>query len=986
MHIHVTGTAIARRSGQQREQRPRLVRWIVAAALLALPGVSHAQEAVIMGTVTDGSGGVMPGVMVRAIHEATGNRFEIVTEAGGTYRLPVRVGTYRVVAELQGFATLTRTGVDVLVGQQAVIDMKLVPAALQENVTVSATAPLIDRTSSSVASNVDPRQMQDLPLNGRNFVDLTLLAPGTRSNAIINDEPGNSSNVGTFQLNVDGLRVTQNQTAGFGQPKYSKDSIAEFEFVSNRFDASQGGSSGTLVNAVTKSGTNRLSGAFSGYFRNDALNATDFIADRVLPYSDTQLSWTLGGPVIKDRLHFFGNYELEREPQTFNHTSPWPSFNIDHSGTRTEDKGLARLDYQLSGKSRITARANKSVVWMPYDQRYTGGATRHPSSAISTNRHSSDLSLMLTQILSPRMVNELRGNYAGYYWIQQSIVPWDDHPYPGLEYGTPIIQMRGYTIGQAHTNSHEDERQDTYGVRDNLTVSYSKWGRHDMKLGAEYYYQQNPVFLCNRCMGIYDAQGGPVPANIEELFPVWNDISTWNLAAISPIVRSYTLGVGQMKQYAPLHSVSGWVQDDWQVSSKLTLNLGVRYDLMEGVYAEDVELEPFLKGGRPNDTNNWAPRAGAAYALNDRTVIRGGAGRFFQDPGSHTAYWTKLGAYALHPQILNDGRPDFAANPFNGPIPTFEEVEATLCTVARTPTCLRRSLGTFAAPYNEIPYSNQASVGVQRQLGASMSVEADYVYTGLRAQNVSFNVNLAYDPVTGVNYPFTNINKRPYPDWASVTNRLSIGESNYHGLQLAFTKRMMDHWQASATYLYAAQWDLQNAPVPVGCDYVTTLNAAGQPVCDVPVPNLHETIRDEWYRNGDQRHRASFNGIWDAWKGVQLSGTFLWGDSGYATPTSGVDALLTGGGAGRVRANGTVIPRNSFDLPGYSRTDLRASKRFDVGRAKVEGIVEVFNVFNHENYQSYVLNESNSRYGQPEPSVNMAFQPRMVQLGFRATF
>jgi hypothetical protein len=252
MHTHLTGSAIGIRSGQQRQRRARLATWIVAAALVVLPGVSHAQEAVIMGTVTDGSGGVMPGVMVRAIHEATGNRFEIVTEAGGTYRLPVRVGTFRVIAELEGFATLTRTGVDILVGQQAVIDLKLVPASLEEQVTVSATAPLIDRTSSAVASNVDPRQMADLPLNGRNFVDLTLLAPGTRSNAIINDEPGGSGNIGTFQLNVDGLRVTQNQTAGFGQPKYSRDSIAEFEFVSNRFDASQGGSSGTLVNAVTK--------------------------------------------------------------------------------------------------------------------------------------------------------------------------------------------------------------------------------------------------------------------------------------------------------------------------------------------------------------------------------------------------------------------------------------------------------------------------------------------------------------------------------------------------------------------------------------------------------------------------------------------------------------------------------------------------------------------------------------------------------------
>ena len=384
MHTHVTGSTIGNEVRLRRAARSGLVTWLAAAALAVLPGVSQAQEATVIGTVTDESGGVMPGVVVTAIHEASGNRFETVTESGGVFRLPVRVGVYRMTAELQGFATLTRTGIEILVGQQATINLRLVPASLQESLTVSASAPLVERTSSTVASNVDPRQMADLPVNGRNFVDLTLLVPGARSNAIVNDEPGNSSNLGAFQLNVDGLRVTQNQTAGFGQPKYSRDSIAEFEFVANRFDASQGGSSGTLVNAVTKSGTNALSGAFSGYFRNDALIAKDFVAGRVLPYSDSQLSWTLGGPVIKDRLHFFGNYELEREPQTFNHTSAYPSFNFDHSGTRTEDKGLVRLDYQLSSKTRMTARANKSIVDMPFDQRYTGGATRHPSSAITT--------------------------------------------------------------------------------------------------------------------------------------------------------------------------------------------------------------------------------------------------------------------------------------------------------------------------------------------------------------------------------------------------------------------------------------------------------------------------------------------------------------------------------------------------------------------------------------------------------------------------
>jgi hypothetical protein len=626
---------------------------------------------------------------------------------------------------------------------------------------------------------------------------------------------------------------------------------------------------------------------------------------------------------------------------------------------------------------------------MPFDQRYTGGASRHPSSAIMTERHSTDFSALVTQVIGARAVNELRAGYAGYYWIQDSILPWADHPYPTLAYGTPIIQMRGYTIGQAHTNSHEDERQDTYTLRDNFTLSYSAAGRHDLKLGGEVGYQQNPVFLCNRCMGIYDAQGGPVPANIEQLFPVWNDVSSWNLAALSPIVRSYTVGVGQMKAYAPLHMASGWVQDDWRMSSRLTLNLGLRYDVITGLYAEDLGLEPFLSAGRSDDTNNWAPRLGFAYSLTERTVLRGGAGKYYSDPGSWLAYWTHLSVQALHPQVLNDGRSDFAANPFNGPTPTFDQVAATLCTVADVPGCLRRSINTLAAQENEVPYSYQGSFGVQRQLGERMALEADYVYTGNRAMLVNFDANLAYDPATGVNYPFTNIAKRPYPGWGTVAQRLSIGESNYHGLQMAFTKRMSDRWQASATYLLSGQWNLQNDPVKPGCEYVVTLDAAGQPVCDVPVA-LHPALAEEWYLAGDQRHRATFNGIWELGFGFQLSGLYLYGDSGRATPGSGVDVLQTGSSSAntsRLRADGSLIERNSFDLPSIHRVDMRLQRRFTLARSfTVDGIVEVFNAFNHANYGSFTLVETNRNFGRPSENLNIAYQPRLVQFGFRASF
>ena len=204
---------------------------------------------------------MLPGVTVRAVHEATGNTFETVTDERGGFRVAVRTGTYRVIVELPGFATLTRTGLEVLVGQQVVVGFEMAPSALQETLTVTAEAPLLDRVSSQLGGNVNPRQLSELPVNGRNWLDLTTLTPGSRTNAT-SEAPVGGEARGTYQLNVDGQQVTNYVQYNRANPRYSRDAIAEFEFIANRFDATQGRSMGVQVNAVTKSGTNTPAGIF----------------------------------------------------------------------------------------------------------------------------------------------------------------------------------------------------------------------------------------------------------------------------------------------------------------------------------------------------------------------------------------------------------------------------------------------------------------------------------------------------------------------------------------------------------------------------------------------------------------------------------------------------------------------------------------------------------------------------------------------------
>src|SRR5712691_1313911 len=299
------------------DMRSSLLRWLILfGAVLALPVTGYAQEAAVNGTVIDSTGAVLPGVTITAVHEASGNTFEAVTGDRGTFRMAARAGVYRITAVLPGFSTVTRTGLELLVGQQVAVNLQMTISTLQESVTVNGEAPLISTTTSSIGGNVDPRQTQELPVNGRDWLALTALAPGMRANAT-DQGPTTGERLGNreFQLNMDGQEVSVAQAGNRGQPRFSRDAIAEFQLLSSRFDATQGRSTGIQVNAITKSGTNIPAGSFSGYFRDDTFNAADFIAGNVLPYSNQQLSATYGGPILRDRLHYFANYEYERSEE-----------------------------------------------------------------------------------------------------------------------------------------------------------------------------------------------------------------------------------------------------------------------------------------------------------------------------------------------------------------------------------------------------------------------------------------------------------------------------------------------------------------------------------------------------------------------------------------------------------------------------------------------------------------------------------------------
>jgi hypothetical protein len=256
-----------------------------------------------------------------------------------------------------------------------------------------------------------------------------------------------------------------------------------------------------------------------------------------------------------------------------------------------------------------------------------------------------------------------------------------------------------------------------------------------------------------------------------------------------------------------------------------------------------------------------------------------------------------------------------------------------------------------------------------------MAFEADYVYSqGRSEKDIIDNVNLAYNPATGANYPFSDVARRPFPDWGNISLLVRTGRSSYHGLQTAFTKRLSNRWQASATYTLSGLWDAESQPF--------TGDPATSRFVPVPFPTAPD-MGGEWaLSNSDLRHRLVFNGIWEVAGGFQVSGLFYHGSGIRDSAFYGGDLRETGADFSlRLRPDGSIVPRNSFVQPDENRVDLGLQQRIPLGgRARLDLIAGVFNLFNANNYV-LITEEGRSDYQDPESG-----QYRTAQFGFRLSY
>ena len=980
--------------------------WLGAVALSVLltPIAVFGQDsATFNGSVTDESKAVLPGVIITATDIATGRPYQAVSDQRGEYLITnVAAGRYKLQAELSGFGTIVHPNVEVLVGQNVTVQFSLKVAGVEETLTVSGQAPLVDTTSASVAGNVDRQEMANMPLAGRNWLELSMLVKGITANDVTPNAPGVNT-PDQFQLNVDGQQISSRiGTVGYGaQPKLSRDAVAEFQIVTNIFDITQGRSLGLQVNAITKSGSNKFSGSAYGYFRDAKLTAADFVSQTVLPYSDQQVGGSFGGPIVQDKLLFFGSYEYERNPFTiFSQPPLLPGETFTIPDTQTTNLALARLDWQVN-KNHLTVRWNGHDFKDPYGS-LTG--TTHPSLATNTNLRSQNVLGSWTRVATNNLVTEVRAGLNRVYFGYQNLPEFGCAQFVNSSCGAGINQFLepgrvplfifpgGLQIGPRgnQTNLFYQHNPSARG-----DVTWNR-GSHNVKFGGEWIWHNELGEWHQTDRGNY--QLSSVPANITQLFPAadWNNPAAWNYAALLPVALSFQQGFHQTWLVPLPHSMWGvWLGDTWRVSPKLTVNYGLRWDFDHGVFSPPnvstktitinnglttADYGPTIPN---NDYKDFAPRAGFAYDVSGtgNLVIRGGSGLYYSQTANNGTDNLSLYNNMISGQWFNRAQPDFMTNPRSGV--TNDQMIACNVPANCTVPLPAQTEAVFANGYKN-EYTWQSSVGVQKQLGASTGLAVDLVGWHWYNDRIQTDPNTFFDPATGYSKS-PAVAGRPNPAYANIIYYTSNGYRNYLAMPAALTRRMSNKLQAGLNYTLMFFYnDTAGA------------NNGGSP------NNNYDPVAGEYGRSLEfQRHTLRTYAIYQLPWRITISGTYFYGSG---NPFQSTIASVPFGIPGNNRFNnlapitipasmvsrfdgpavictGCVVPRDAlWGLP-LHKVDLRLNKEVAlVGSSRVSLIAEVFNVFNHANYGSYVTQVSSPRFGLPVANTGNGYAPRRAQL------
>jgi hypothetical protein len=1020
----------------------KLFTWFVALLLGVLViGVASVQaqtanSGTITGVVKDEQGAVVPGATVKVTNIGTNSERTTVTSGDGVYEISQLVpGVYKLEVEASNFAKYEQQ-VTVNVLSRVSVDPQLRPAGAVAQVTVTAeNTPLIETTKTEVSGLVDQRQMENLPVNGRSFASLATLIPGATLEPSFDPT---KARVGTFSvggstgrnlnITIDGGDNKDNAVGGILQ-NFSMEGIQEFALSTQRFSAANGRSGGALLSIVSKSGTNEFHGSGFGFFRDDKLNANapallakanpglfPNASDAIKPpFSRQQFGGSIGGPIKHDKAFFFGTAEHTRERG--NSIVP----GVDQAKIRTLEpfgyKAVQFLpqpfnDWQYTIKGDFNLSPKHTLVTRFAGQNNNGLNDQAGFLIVRTDLSGGNESL---NTLYNFLVNET--------WIvNQSTVNQFTYQYSTFDNrinATTDLNLLVFPDGLAvgrNGNVPQQTLQKKHQFRDDLTWNH---GNHGFKFGGDFVYEPTlgglfafnsaPEYDFNFNADEIANNPGQFPQGFRTTQIQPGSITCPSIVGTATCTQAQLAGIGVVadvvlsggdpsfnlregaKQFA------FYVQDDWKVTPRFTLNMGVRYDVdygfVDNAHAAENRTYRALKIiGSPwarrvvqDDKNNFSPRIGFAWDVrgNARSVVRGGYGMYYDQSFLNVPLFAVQQANPeIYATFLNDGDnlsinspPPSIPRPLNNP--------------------LSGTRGRMLDPDFESPFTQQWNLGYAQEIGRNMSLELDYVHILGLHEFTGFDINPRIGPLINAQRSSSNPGRIMTPLFAAhaaeltaafgtatpfgrITVAQSDGRSRYDAFTASFKKRYANKYQLNAHYTLSKAQAWFGAIGDFGLQPQNLFNK-WDPI------NFGPTGEDE-------RHRFVLSGIFDLPMGFQVAPIFqLASARPYSIfPSCGCDINKDGVTNDRESVNPGVddqhkLPPNTLRGDSFSQLNVRLSKFFKWGENKKLGLFfEAFNVFNTGNYGNQFQNTTGTPdFGKP---INFFGVPFQAQLGARFSF
>ncbi|HEX8285620.1 MAG TPA: TonB-dependent receptor [Pyrinomonadaceae bacterium] len=1035
-------------SGKLRRAASTALTALLLTAGAFLPPQARAQTAstgVITGVVQNEKGEVVADATVRAVNVGTNATREARTSDEGVYEISqLAPGTYRVEVEAAGFSKLVQDNVVVNVLQRTTVNPALRVGAVTEVVNVTAEdAALVETTKTDVSGVVDQRRLENLPVNGRSFASLAILIPGATLQPSFDPT---KARVGTFSvggstgrnlnITVDGGDNKDNAVGGILQ-NFSMEGIQEFALSTQRFSAANGRSGGALLSVISKSGTNDFHGSLFGFFRDDKLNANapallakanEFIfeeGDAVKPpFSRQQVGGSIGGPIARDKAFFFGTVERTRERGN----------SIVSSSDRKEIAFLEPFgyeavqflpqpfnDWQYTVKGDFNLNSNNTLVTRFSGQNNDALNDQAGFLLVRTDLSGGNESLNTlysflaneTWVINQRAVNQFTYQYTTFDNRINATSDLDNLAFPG-----GIIVGRNGNVPQQTIQKKHQFRDDLTYNRGNHGFKFGADFVHEPTLGGLFAFTSAPAYSFNFDPGDIANNPGQFPQgfNTHQVLPGPITCSTFtdgpvcdasDLAGIGVVGQidlaggdpSFNLRDGA-KQFA------WYVQDDWKLTPRFTLNIGVRYDVDIGFVdaghaAENRAFRALQIIGSPygshtpkDDKNNFSPRIGFAWDIagDARSVLRAGYGIYYDQSFLNVPLFA-----------VQQGNPEIYANFTNaGDNLAIDSPPPSVPRPLTNP--LSGSRGRMLDPDFESPYSQQWNIGFARELGRNMSLEFDYVHVLGLHEFTSLDINPRIGPLINAQRNTSNPGRiltsqfaahaaeltaafgTPTP-FGRITVAQSDGRSRYDAFTVAFKRRYANKYQLNAHYTLSKS----QAWFGLASDF----------------GNQPQNVFDKWDpinfgpTDADERHRFVLSGIFDLPYGFQVAPIFQIASARpYSIfPSCLCDINRDGVNVDRDSVNPGVddqhhLPLNSLRGDDFKQLNVRVSKFFNFGEQRKLGLFfEAFNVFNTANFGREYQNVTGADdFGRPlnffgatgfsEP-LGIPFQ---AQLGFRFSF